>query len=193
MIDDGRLEKWALLGMLDPYEPSLVRRNDEGFSVISYGQSSYGYDIRLSPLDFKVFKRIPGEIVNPKCFNYAALEDSELFDDAHGKYFILPGHSYGLGVSVERLKMPSDAMAVCVGKSTYARCGVIANLTPVEASWEGYLTLEFSNSSPSDVRLYANEGCAQLIFFQGDQCQTTYSDREGKYQDQGPRVTLAKV
>lgn len=184
----------AASGMIDPFCPQLFRKSPHtGFSVISYGLSSYGYDLRLSSQDFRVFRHVPGKVVNPKCFDDRFLEPAALETDDYGSYFILPGHSYGLGVSFERLKIPRDVTVQCIGKSTYARCGIIANLTPIEAGWEGYLTLEFSNSSSSDARIYANEGCVQLLFFEGEECATSYADRAGKYQDQGPQVTTSKV
>ena len=105
----------------------------------------------------------------------------------------LPGHSYGLGVAIERLEIPENVTVLCIGKSTYARCGIIANLTPGESGWRGHLTLEFSNSSPADARIYANEGVVQLLFFEGDPCEVSYETRQGKYQDQSETVTLAKV
>ncbi|MEL6136749.1 MAG: dCTP deaminase, partial [Cyanobacteria bacterium J06628_6] len=108
-------------------------------------------------------------------------------------YFILPAHSYGLGVALERLAMPDNITTICIGKSTYARCGIIANLTPAEAGWRGYLTLEFSNSSSADCRIYANEGVVQLLFLEGEPCQVSYEARNGKYQDQPEMVTIARV
>ena len=128
-----------------------------------------------------------------KQFNAANLEKAALHLDSFGKYFILPGHSYGLGVAVERLQMPANITGICLGKSTYARMGIIANLTPVEAKWSGHLTLEFSNSSCADCRIYANEGIVQVLFLEGEPCETTYEDRKGKYQDQGEAVTMAIV
>lgn len=183
-------------GMINPFEPSLIRQiilNGGQRRVISYGLSSYGYDIRLSPIEFRIFKHIPGTVVDPKSFNPQNLEPTQLHTDKDGIYFILPAHSYGLGVAVERLEVPENVTVICIGKSTYARCGIIANLTPAEAGWKGHLTLEFSNSSSADCRIYANEGVAQLLFFEGEPCDVTYSDRRGKYQDQEERVTLAKV
>ena len=138
--------------------------------------SSYGYDIRLSPKEFKVFKRILGLVVNPKSFNNKSLETVNLQSDEWGDYFVIPANSYGLGVSLEKITMPVNVTAICIGKSTYARVGIIANLTPVEAAWVGYLTLEFSNSSSADCRIYANEGVAQLLFFEGEMCRTSYQD-----------------
>jgi dCTP deaminase len=189
-------DKWILekarQGMIEPFEESLIR-HVENRKVISYGLSSYGYDLRLAPTDFRVFKHIPGTVVNPKRFNPANLEAVELQSDEDGAFFIIPANSYALGVSLERLKIPSNITVICIGKSTMARCGIIANITPAEASWEGYLTLEFSNASSADCRIYANEGVLQLLFLEGEPCQTTYADRFGKYQDQPQSVTLAKV
>lgn len=179
-------------GMISPFIPAQVRQW-EGIPVISYGVSSYGCDIRLSPSEFLVFKRIPGAIVDPKAFNPNNLEQAELHHDESGSYFILPANSYGLGVSLETIAMPPNVTAICMGKSTYARVGIIANTTPLEAKWFGHITLEFSNSSSSDCRIYANEGVVQLLFLEGEPCITTYNDRLGKYQGQSDRVTLAKV
>lgn len=180
-------------GMVVPFVDHSVRYDHaKNRPVISYGLGSYGYDIRLSPKEFFVFKHIPGTVVNPKKFNRDNLVDVPVQCDDSGEFFVLPALSYGLGVSLEKLTMPPDVTAVCVGKSTYARCGVIANITPVEAGWTGHLTLEFSNSSSADVRLYASEGVCQLLFFQGERCKTTYADRFGKYQHQQHEVTLAR-
>ena len=178
--------------MIAPFVSSLTRE-DGGRPVISYGLSSYGYDIRLSPKDFRIFRHLPGEIVDPKDFNPKFLEQAELKSDEKGEYFVLPGDSYGLGVAVERLQIPDNITVICIGKSTYARAGIIANLTPGESSWVGHLTLELSNSSSSDCRVYANEGICQLLLFEGEPCQVTYEDRKGKYQNQPCAVTLAKV
>jgi dCTP deaminase len=179
--------------LISPFEPQQVRLLEDGNRVISYGVSSYGYDIRLSPTEFLVFKHIPGTVVNPKAFNPGNLEPVPLQSDEYGSYFIIPANSYGLGVSLEAIAMPLNVTAICLGKSTYARVGIIANATPLEAGWAGHITLEFSNSSSADCRIYANEGVVQLLFLEGDPCQTTYSDRQGKYQGQSQRVTLAKV
>ncbi|MGL4880467.1 MAG: dCTP deaminase [Waterburya sp.] len=174
-------------GMIEQFEPELVRQLGN-YKVISYGLSSYGYDIRLSDRDFKIFHRIPGSIVDPRSFNSDYLETIQHYTDYTGRYFIIPAHSYGLGVAVERLRMPQNVTAICIGKSTYARAGIICNMTPVEAGWEGHLTLEFSNSSDCDCKVYANQGVAQLLFFEGGPCKTSYSDRKGKYQGQGEVV-----
>jgi dCTP deaminase len=179
--------------MIAPFEPQLVRRLEDGMPILSYGPSSYGYDLRLSPREFLIFRHIPGTVVDPKAFNPRNLEATPLHRDEAGAYFILPARSYGLGVAVEELHLPADVTAICVGKSTYARCGIIANVTPAEAGWKGHLTLEFSNSSAADCRIYADEGVVQMLFFQGQPCGTSYRTRRGKYQNQKQRVTLPKV
>lgn len=179
-------------GMITPFEPQLVRRVDDA-PVISYGLSSYGYDLRLSPKDFQIFRHIPGTVVDPKNFSPENLEPAKLHKDQFGEFFILPAHSYGLGVALERLAVPGNVSVICIGKSTYARIGLIANLTPAEAGWRGNLTLEFSNSSSADCRIYANEGIVQLLFFEGEPCAVSYETRRGKYQDQVEQVTLARV
>ncbi len=189
----------AQKAMISPFESRLVREIDhvEAGSlrhVISYGLSSYGYDIRLSPVEFRIFRHIPGTVVDPKKFNPQNLEPTQLHTESDSScYFILPAHSYGLGVALERLEVPSNITVICIGKSTYARCGIIANLTPAEAAWRGHLTLEFSNSSSADCRIYANEGVVQLLFLEGEPCAISYEARQGKYQDQQEIVTLAKV
>jgi dCTP deaminase len=187
----------AIKGMIEPFESTLVRQIEleEGKfrKVLSYGQSSFGMDIRLSNREFLIFKHIPGTIINPKRFNPNNLESVPLHQDEDGEFFIIPAHSYGLGVALEKIKVPPNITVICVGKSSYARCGLIVNTTPAEAAWEGHLTLEFSNSSSADCRVYANEGIAQLLFLEGEPCQTTYADRNGKYQNQAHQVTLPKV
>lgn len=187
-------------GMIAPFEPKMIRRvlthdpnQDITRKVLSFGCSSYGYDLRLSPKDFRVFRHVPGTIMNPKRFNPDNLVAVELLSDEDGDFFILPAHSYGLGVALERLEIPENVTCLFLGKSTYARMGVIANLTPGEAGWKGHLTLEFSNSSGADCRIYANEGIVQAIFFEGDPCFVTYDQRRGKYQDQSEEVTIARI
>ncbi len=196
--NDIWITKMAAGGMIEPFEPKLIRQVlldsvELSRPVISYGLSSYGYDIRLSPVEFKIFRHVPGTIINPKRFNPKNLESVPLMSDDDGDYFILPAHSYGLGVALERLVIPEYITCLFIGKSTYARCGLVWNLTPGEAGWTGYLTLEVSNSSSADCRVYANEGVVQALFLEGDPCETTYATRAGKYQDQPQRVTLAKV
>ncbi len=189
-------DKWIIEqaenGMISPFEPQLIRRVDN-IPVISFGLSSFGYDIRLSPIDFRIFRHIPGTVVDPKNFNSENLESSKLHRDENGTFFILPAHSYGLGVALERLAIPDNISVLCIGKSSYARIGLIANLTPAEAGWRGHLTLEFSNSSSADCRIYANEGVVQLLFLEGEPCSVSYQTRAGKYQDQPESVTLVRV
>jgi dCTP deaminase len=196
--NDAWIAKMAAKGLIQPFQPSLIRQLEQtatspGHAVISYGLSSYGYDIRLSPAEFRIFRHIPGTVVDPKNFSPANLEPTALRTDASGSYFVLPAHSYGLGVALEKISVPDNISVICIGKSTYARCGIIANLTPAEAGWRGHLTLEFSNSSSADCRIYANEGVVQLLFFEGEPCQVSYATRQGKYQDQAEQVTLARV
>lgn len=194
--NDVWIAEQAKLGMIVPFNKSLMRVVEKPIprKIISYGAGSYGYDIRLSSLDFRIFRHIPGTVVDPKRFTQDHLEPAPLYVDGDGsQYFIIPANSYGLGVAVERLLIPDNITAICLGKSTYARCGLIVNMTPAEAGWEGYLTLEISNASSADCRVYANEGIAQLLFLEGEPCQTTYSDRAGKYQGQGQQVTLARL
>ena len=208
LLSDIEISRLAQDGMISPYIGSLIREVDERRTwqqdsrtitssgirrVLSYGASSYGYDLRLSPKEFLIFRHVPGTVVDPKSFNPANLEPAPLHSDEQGEYFILPAHSYGLGVAMEHLSLPADVTALFIGKSTYARCGIIANLTPGEANWKGHLTLEFSNSSGADARLYAGEGIVQALFFRGEPCTTTYHDRAGKYQNQPESVTLARI
>ena len=194
--NDIWINKQANEGMLNPFQPNLIRHLDpknKTNAVLSYGCSSYGYDLRLSQNEFLIFRHVPGTVMNPKKFNPKNLETTPLQKDEDGEFFILPAHSYGLGVALEKMKVPPNITVICLGKSTYARLGIIVNTTPAEAGWEGHLTLEFSNSSGADCRIYANEGICQLLFFEGDPCSTTYSDRKGKYQNQPEKVTLAKI
>lgn len=189
ILNDQKIRALAGQGMIEPFHPELIRKVDDR-RVLSFGLCSFGYDLRLSAKEFMIFRHVPGKVVDPKQFLPASLEREELQSDAHGDYFILPGRSYGLGVAVERLRMPTNVSALCVGKSTYARCGIIANVTPAEAGWEGHLTLEFSNSSAADCRIYANEGVVQMVFFQGEPCSVCYNNRTGKYQHQTEQITL---
>ena len=200
---DRQIRQAAALGMIEPFVPGMVREIDREqldgnhgtLRVLSYGTSSYGYDLRLSAKDFQVFRHIPGTVMNPKRFNPNNLESVELHKDDDGQFFILPAHSYGLGVALEKLRVPPNITVICLGKSTYARCGIICNTTPGEAGWEGHLTLEFSNSSGADCRVYVEEGICQLLFFEGEPCETTYAARigGGKYQGQPEKVITARV
>ncbi len=159
--------------MIEPFDDKQVR---EG--VISYGVSSYGYDARIAD-EFKIFTNINHTIVDPKDF------DPRSFVDFRGEQCIIPPNSFALARTVERFRIPRNVIVVCVGKSTYARCGIIVNVTPLEPEWEGIVTLEVSNTTPLPARIYANEGIAQFLFFEGDEpCETSYADKKGKYQAQ---------
>jgi dCTP deaminase len=159
--------------MINPYNDRQMR---EG--VISYGVSSYGYDLRVAD-EFKIFTNVNSAIVDPKNF------DSKSFIDVKGASVLVPPNSFALARSVEYFKIPRDVLTICVGKSTYARCGIIVNVTPFEPEWEGFVTLEISNTTPLPAKIYANEGLCQILFFQGDEpCETSYKDKAGKYQKQ---------
>ena len=197
LLNDAEIRALAELGMISPFTPEKVRQvhvdaiTGQEVPAISYGSSSYGYDLRLSPDDFRIFHHVPGLIVDPKAFDTRCLQAAPLFKDETGSYFILPAHTYALGVVCEYLELPEDVTAFFIGKSSYARCGIIVNTTPGEAGWEGYLTLEISNSSGADCKIYANEGICQALFFQGNPCETPYGN--GKYQYQTAGVTVARV
>jgi len=164
-------------GMIVPFEPGQVRKVG-GEKIVSYGTSSYGYDVRCAR-EFKVFTNINSTIVDPKAFDEASFANFE------GDSCIIPPNSFALARTVEWFRIPRNVLVICVGKSTYARCGVICNITPLEPEWEGHVTLEFSNTTPLPARIYANEGVAQMLFFESDEpCETSYRDRGGKYQGQ---------
>ena len=171
--------------MIDPF----VDRQ-EGDGKISYGLSSYGYDIRVAD-EYKIFTNVYGALVDPKAF------DPKSFVDHKGPECVVPPNSFALARTVERFKFPRSVLAVCLGKSTYARCGIIVNVTPLEPTWEGYLTLEISNTTPLPAKVYSGEGIAQLLFLEGTEvCETAYADRKGKYQGQvgvvPPRILSPK-
>ena len=175
MIKNDRWIKRMALekGMIEPFEERQVRTG-----VISYGLSSYGYDIRIADA-FKIFTNVFNTVVDPKEF------DPRSFVDFQGPVFVIPPNSFALGRSIEYFRIPREVMTVCVGKSTYARCGIITNVTPFEPEWEGFVTLEVSNTTPLPARIYANEGIAQVLFFESDEtCAVSYADRQGKYQAQ---------
>ncbi len=176
--------------LISPFEESLVREL-EGRRIISAGVSSYGYDLRLAVDGFRVFSPITSAEIDPKDFDENSLIEAPLRTAADGSlYWLLPPHSYALGVTVETFKMPRNVIGFCLGKSSYARSGLIVNATPLEPGWRGRLVLEFSNSADLPVRIYANEGIAQVIFFESDEaCEVSYADRQGKYQDQTGLVT----
>ena len=174
---DRWIRKMAAQGMIEPFEPNQVRYVDNR-KIVSYGTSSYGYDIRCAN-EFKVFTNINSTIVDPKDFDPAS------FVDVVSDVCIIPPNSFALARTLEYFRIPRNVLTICLGKSTYARCGIIVNVTPFEPEWEGYVTLEFSNTTPLPAKIYANEGCAQVLFFEGDEeCETSYRDRGGKYQGQ---------
>ena len=171
--------------MIEPYVDEQVREQD-GHPVVSFGTSSYGYDVRCAP-EFKVFTNIYSATVDPKQFN------DRSFVAVSGDVCVIPPNSFALARTIEYFRIPGDVLTICVGKSTYARCGIIVNVTPLEPEWEGHVTLEFSNTTTLPAKIYANEGVAQMLFFQSDErCETSYKDRQGKYQGQ-TGVTLPKT
>lgn len=171
--------------MISPFEPSQIREIG-GNKIVSYGLSSYGYDARVAS-EFKIFTNIDSTIIDPKNF------DHKNFVHRENDVCIIPPNSFALGRTVEYFKIPRDVLVVCLGKSTYARCGIIVNVTPLEPEWEGHVTLEFSNTTPLPAKIYAGEGVCQFLFFQSDEvCTTSYADRGGKYMKQ-QGVTLPKT
>jgi dCTP deaminase len=172
-------------GMIEPFEAGQVRELD-GQRIVSYGTSSYGYDVRCAD-EFKIFTNINSTIVDPKAF------DAKSFVDFKGPVCIIPPNSFALARTVEYFRIPRSVLTICLGKSTYARCGIIVNVTPLEPEWEGHVTLEFSNTTPLPAKIYAGEGCAQFLFMESDEiCETSYKDRGGKYQGQ-QGVTLPRT
>jgi dCTP deaminase len=167
--------------MIAPFEDRQVRQG-----VISFGLSSYGYDIRIAD-EFKIFTNINTTIVDPKDF------DLRSFVDVKSPVCVIPPNSFALGRSVEYFKIPRSVMTICLGKSTYARCGIITNVTPFEPEWEGFVTLEISNTTPLPAKIYANEGIAQVLFFESDEvCEVSYADKKGKYQAQ-QGITIPRI
>lgn len=174
--------------MIEPFEPNQIREAPmgSGRKVISWGTSSYGYDIRCAS-EFKIFTNINSTIIDPKNF------DASCFIDVVGEFCIIPPNSFALARTLEYFRIPRNVLTICLGKSTYARCGIIVNVTPFEPEWEGHVTLEFSNTTPLPAKIYAGEGCAQVIFLESDEvCETSYADRGGKYQGQ-KGVTVPRV
>lgn len=196
LLADCDINSLAAQGMISPYmigqfkEVSITEW--ETVPAISYGTSSYGYDARLSPMDFVVFKDKDTPI-DPKAMSEYDIAHLEPNSDETGTYFILPPHTYAEGVTVEHFKIPEDILVVCLGKSTYARSGVHLLTTPLEPGWEGHITLEFVNLSNNPVKVYANEGFLQLLFFRNKPCIVSYSTRKGKYQGQPQQVVLPRV
>ncbi len=174
-------EKSIYEKMIDPFCENQIGKN-----VISYGLSSYGYDIRVGD-EFKIFTNVNSTVIDPKNFDEANVVDFK------GDIAIVPPNSFALARTVEYFKMPRNVLAICLGKSTYARCGIIVNVTPFEPEFEGHITIEISNTTPLPAKIYANEGIAQVLFFEGDeQCEVTYKDKKGKYQNQ-TGITLPRI
>ena len=172
--------------MIKPFSEDQIRLDDNGNKLISYGVSSYGYDVRCSN-EFKVFTNKHSAIVDPKSF------DENSFVDINSEVCIIPPNSFALARTIEYFKIPRNVLTICLGKSTYARCGIIVNVTPLEPEWEGHVTLEFSNTTNLPAKIYAGEGVAQMLFFESDEvCDVSYKDRGGKYQGQ-TGVTLPKT
>ena len=172
-------------GMIEPFVPGQVRERN-GARIISFGTSSYGYDIRCAN-EFKIFTNINSAVVDPKNF------DDSSFVDLRADVCIIPPNSFALARTIEYFRIPRNILTICLGKSTYARCGIIVNVTPLEPEWEGHVTLEFSNTTPLPAKIYANEGVAQVLFFESDEvCEVSYRDRAGKYMRQ-QGVTLPKT
>ena len=184
-------DKWIKLmsannEMIKPFSEGQIRLDKDGNKLISYGVSSYGYDVRCSN-EFKVFTNIHSAIVDPKSF------DEKSFVDITSDICVIPPNSFALARTVEYFKIPRNVLTICLGKSTYARCGIIVNVTPLEPEWEGHVTLEFSNTTNLPAKIYAGEGVAQMLFFESDEdCDVSYKDRGGKYQGQ-TGVTLPKT
>lgn len=217
LLNDTEIKALAEQGMIEPFVPEKIRKvehhwDDQGprqtrssaqdrflghpavthyLKVLSYGLGHYGYDLTLSPKDFRQFVNLPGEVMDPKNFDEKFLAHTNCRVDESGHYFVLSAINCGLGVANEKLKIPPDITVLFIGKSTYARLGIVPHVTPAEAGWEGHLTMEISNTSPNDCKIYANEGIVQALFFKGNPCATPYGD--GKYQNQEAGVTLARV
>lgn len=179
--NDRWIREMAKKGMIDPFHGKLT-----GKGIISYGVSSYGYDMRVAD-EFKIFTPKKDKIIDPKKI------DPNSFKNFKGNVCIIPQNSFVLARSLEYFRIPRNVLAICLGKSTYARCGIIINVTPLEPEWEGYVTIEISNTAPLPAKIYANEGIAQLLFLEGSEiCQISYADKKGKYQSQ-KEITIAKT
>lgn len=193
ILSDREIKELSIeRGMIQPFQDRLINESN-GRKLLSYGLSSYGYDIRLSPKQCLIFGRTQSGDCDPKDFDQSILRPAELLEDEKGQYFLLPPYGYCLGVAEEYLDLPEDITVVAVGKSTYARSGILANITPAESTWAGHLTLEISNCTGLFNRIYANEGICQLLFFRGEKCEVNYKMRKGKYQDQPKEVVFSKV
>lgn len=187
ILSDKSIAKLAIeKNMIEPFTEKQVRVDSQGKKIISYGNSSYGYDARVSD-EFKIFTNIDSAIVDPKNFS------DNSFVDRKCEVCVIPPNSFALARTVEYFKIPKDVLVICVGKSTYARCGIIVNVTPLEPGWEGHVTLEFSNTTPLPAKIYAYEGACQFLFLQGDKpCEISYDSKGGKYMGQ-KGVTLPKL
>jgi dCTP deaminase len=185
ILSDKEIIKRAIGGMIEPFESRQIK-DIGGVKIISYGVSSYGYDMRISD-EFKIFTNVNNAIIDPKNFS----ENSYI--DYEGSSCIIPPNSFVLARSLEYFRIPRDILTICVGKSTYARCGIIVNVTPFEPEWEGYVTIEISNTTPLPAKIYAFEGIAQVIFLKANEvCEISYKDKDGKYQNQ-KELTTARV
>ena len=178
--------------LIEPFTDHVVREENER-KILSYGLGSYGYDIRLSPKQCLLFGGHAAGVCDPKSFDKSILKETKLHQDEKGEYFLLPPYGYCLCVAHERLCLPEDITVLPAGKSSYARTGIHCNITPAEGGWEGYLTLQISNSTGLFNRIYANEGITQLLFFRGKPCLVSYKDRKGKYHNQPKEVVFSKV
>jgi dCTP deaminase len=202
LLNDNDIRAACEAGLLAPYAPAQVREVVANFSpnppiqfrrTISAGVSSYGYDLRLAADGFRVFSPVGAQEIDPKAFDEGSLVEPPLRTAGDGaQYYLLPPHTYALGVTVERFAMPDDLIGICVGKSTYARAGVLINTTPIEPGWTGHLVVEIGNLADLPVRVYVGEGIAQCVFLRGERPSVTYGDRSGKYQGQSG-LTTAKV
>lgn len=191
-VQSGLLPDWEIShrsitdGMIEPFVGSLVRVNEQGEKVISYGLSSYGYDIRLGN-KFKIFTNVNNAVVDPK------QDDPRAYVEVESDTIIIPPNSFILAHSVERFKIPSDVLGLVMSKSTYARNGNVCIATPLEPGWEGYITLEFANTTPTAIKMYAGEGCAQVLFMKSTECDVSYADRGGKYMNQPAEPVTGKA
>lgn len=197
ILNDIQIAEQANDGMITPFVDGQVRESSMGKPIISYGLSSFGYDLKLAG-ELQIFTRKYDKnkmnlaLMDPKSFDSDIVQSAKLYVTQLDSYFILDPYDSALGRSIETIHLPDDVFALCVGKSTYARCGLIVNTTPLEPGWRGQLVIEIHNTTPLPIRVYANEGIAQLVFFNGERPEVTYSDRAGKYQDQ-MGITTARI
>lgn len=190
ILNDGQITELAHQGMISPFQPQQVRER-EGTRIISKGLTSYGYDVTLSN-EIQIFSNSNALLVDPKKMDENCLVTARKISDESGNYVILPPNSYMLGYTRETFHMPSDVLAICLGKSTYARAGAIVNVTPIEPGWKGQIVIEIANATSLPMKIYVGEGIAQLVFFRGEPCLVSYADRAGKYQGQRG-ITLPTV